>query len=492
MEAVTEKDIFKHLVIRDENDAEERKRTLKKISIFKNKVSHNIFTNEYYVLYEAIMKAHSYSTVLTYNQLYQVIISNVDNLIHRKAINAEEFCENAFDTQEVKETLAELCMVTYEELKQSSVQEDGELTLNLNLYLESWATEEIQKILATQHEIVGRGKKISGKFLQGIEAGHTYYSEQYAKIKEMVLGEVAELNNIIRTDSMSYDEVNKLFKEEFISRAVSRTGIKGLDRNIGDLRKGDLITVMGQPGAGKTRFSANIMYNAIKEGNNILWYALEGNALQAFTLLLARHILETNSDIYELDDKHIFEQTYSSEYSDIVMTAIISLLRDDDLGRIVIKNTPLYDDEVELELNSEWDSGYHFDLVCIDYVSLIMNKKNESPATYLSRLVKKLKSLSMTFRKEGFLLLLPHQLTREVITALAQGKDNTIVGSSDTGEIIKSSDIALALARTEEQYLTDTMTVYSTKTRFAKHIPPLEILSLHGKCYFTDKPDYAA
>lgn len=487
MEAVTEKDIFKTLVVRDENDMDERATVLKNISLFKNKISHNIFTNEYYVLYEALVKAHSYSTVLTYNQLYQVIISNADSLIQRNEIRVEEFCEDTNDTQAVKEQLAEMCMVAYDELREESIVDDGELLLNMNLYLESWASEEIQHIIAAQHEIVGRGKKIKGKYVQGIEAGNTYYQEGYAKLKEMVIGEVAEINNIIRTDTMSYEDMDKQFKDEFISRSVARTGVNQLDSHIGDFRKGDLVAVMGQPGAGKTRFSANIMYNALKDGKNVLWYALEGNALQAFTLILARHILETNRDIHELDDRRIFEQTYSPEFSEIVMTAIVDLLRNENLGRIVIKNTPMYDDEVEMDLAAEWDNGFLFDLVCVDYVSLIMNKRNENNSVYLSRLVKKLKSMAMSFRKEGFLLLLPHQLTREVIVALAEGKDTTIVGSSDTAEVIKSSDISLALARNEEQYLTDTMTVYVTKARFAKHIPPQEILSLHGKCFFADK-----
>lgn len=489
MEAIVEKDIFKYLVLREENSKDERESVMKSVSIFNGKIPHNIFKNEYYVLYEAITKAKKYGTVLTYNQLYQVIINNINKLIQSPNITREDFSESPHDERQVKEELAELCMVTYEELKSEDLIDLGELRLNTELYLRSWASEEIQRILAIQHEIAGPGKKVKGKHLQGVEDAHSFYTEQYGKIKQMITEEVDRYKNIIRTDNMSLDDINKRFKEDSISQSVAFTGIDGADEHLGSFRKGDLVSIMGQPGAGKTRFSANIMYNALATGNNVLWFPLEGNALQAFTLLVSRHILETNGRIFELDDRKIFDQTYEEEFDSIVDTAILDLLRNENIGKLQIRNVPLYDDEVMLELEAIWEEGFHFDLLCIDYVSLVMSRTNEPTATYLSRLVKQLKNSSMSFKNSGFLLLLPHQLTREVILGLMRGEDATIVGSSDTAEVIKSSDISLALSRTEEQELRDMMSVHFTKTRFAKSIPTLEIVSLHGQCYFIDKPE---
>ena len=105
------------------------------------------------------------------------------------------------------------------------------------------------------------------------------------------------------------------------------------------------------------------------------------------------------------------------------------------------------------------------------------------------RLLKKLKTTCMSFKNEGFLLLTPHQLTKEAIVALLKGEDTTIVGASDTTEVIKSSDVVFSLVRTEEQKLRDMISVYFTKTRFAKSAMPLEVVALHGSCYFADKPE---
>lgn len=486
MEAVTEVEVFKHLVVRDENDMEEREQVRKQISIFKKRVPTNIFENEYYILYEALVKAAQYETVLTYTQMYQIIINNINKFMDNPAVHLEDICEDTFDKNQVRDTLAEQCMYRYEELRGEPVSDAGELKMSLDLYLQSWASHELQKVISDQHHILTQGKTIKGKFLHGLEDSHTYYTNEYAKLRELVVADLNDMANIIRTD-MSYEEVNRLFQQESISKTVACTGVRGVDEPIGYFRKGDCVSVMGQPGAGKTRFSANILYNGLMMGNNAVWYALEGNALQAFSLLVARHILTLHRDISELDDKRIFDCSYSEDYNDIVMSAIIDLLRNQKYGKVVIKNVPLYDDEVMDDLGALWDSGFMFDIVMIDYVSLVMNKNHENPSTYLSRLVKSLKSYAMSFRNSGYLLVLPHQLTREVILALMQGKDTTIVGSSDTGEVIKSSDISFALSRTDEQFITDCMTIHFTKTRFAKHLPALEVLALHGKCYFTDK-----
>lgn len=488
MEAVREHDLFKYLVWRDEGSEDERQEVLKNISIFMAKIPRNIFKNEYYVLYEAITRAKKYNTVLTYNQLYQIIINNIDEIITRKQIIPEEFADNPSDKQEVREKLAHLCMTTYVELKALEVLGQGDLQLNIDLYLKSWAQEELQKVIATQHEILVMGKKVGNKFLYGIEEANRYYQENYAKIIQMVSNELLESGSVIRSDKMSYQEVKQTYSEESQKRGVTHTGVDGIDENIGDLRKGDLVAILGQPGAGKSRFTANLIYNALMRGQNVLWDVLEGSAAQALSLLLARHILEKFDDRLDLDDKSLYDRSYPEELSETVDFAFQDLLTNPKYGKFFIDNNSLYEDEVVYKLESIWDEGFYFDMVVIDYVSLIMSKKNESPQIYLSRLVKTLKNMCMNFKNEGFLLVLPHQLTREVIVSLLRGEDLTITGSADTSEVIKSADIVFSLSRTEEQELKDMMTIYFTKTRFSKPLPPLDILSLHGKCYFTDLP----
>lgn len=488
MEAVREHDLFKYLVLRNEDSAQERALVLKNISVFNARMTTNIFYNEYYVLYEAILKAKKYGTVLTYNQLYQIIINNIDSLITKNEIIADEFTENVSDKQVVKETLADLVMTTYEELRGLKVNDHGDLSLSIDLYLKSWGTEELKKVIAVQHEINAGGKKVGNKFLNGIEESNTYYQENYGKIKQLVFNEVIETRNVIRTDTMSMQDIKGLFGQESINRGVASTGVVAIDDALGDFRIGDMLTVMGQPGAGKTRFSANIMYQALMKGNNVLWYPLEGSGLQAFSLLVARHIIEKFEDRQDLDDKNIYDQSFPDNLGELVDTAIQDLLRNPDYGKVNIRNIPLFEDEVMFEIEKEWDEGFQFDVLAIDYISLVMSKSNEPPNMYLSRLIKTLKTQAMSFKNHGFLLLLPHQLTKEVIQSLIKGEDTTIVGSSDTSEIIKSSDISVSLFRTEEQIMQDKITVFFTKTRFAKPLPPTEVLALHGKCYFSDVP----
>lgn len=489
MEAITELDLFKFLVLRDEESLEAYETTKRNVSTFLGRVTTNIFTNEYYVLYEAMQKAKKYNTVLTFQQLSAIVIENVGDLVDRDAIFPEEFAENTGDVSEVKETLFELVMTTHEELKTLPIVDNQELSLNIDLYLHSWGEEQVQQILATQSEIVSEGKRIGGKTLRGLEDGNAYYNKSYAVVQQLVFSQVDEQKNTIRTDTMTFEELRSRYKGDSLERVVARTGVEGVDSHIGEFRKGDMVSTMGQPGAGKTRWNANIMYNAMMMGNNVFWLPLEGNDLQAFSLIVARHILNKFEDRVDLDDKRIYDNSFPENLGHVVDEAMMDLLRNPAYGKIKIQNTILYDDEVMGLMERTYDEGFHFDVLCIDYVSLILSKTNEMKSAYLSRLVTTLKSNAMNFRNRGYLLLLPHQLTKEVIRDLKNGEDHSITGSADTSEIIKSSDIAFSLFRTEEQAAKDMITVFFTKTRFAAMVPPLEVLALHGKCFFADIPE---
>lgn len=488
MEAIREHDLFKYLVLQGEG-IDERNRVLKNITMFKAKVPRNIFRNEYYVLYEAITNAKKYNTVLTYDQLQQIVIHSVNKLVERPEIIAEEFVDDVDDVQAVRETLLELVLTTHEELASLDLTDAGEFGLNIELYLKAFVQEKLMEVVTTQYEIAGNGKRIGRDYKQGTEDAHEYYMEQYAKLKSLVTEDVETLANVIRTDTMTTQDYREMSSGQSLHRAVTSTGIDSIDAQIRDFRIGDMVAVMGQPGAGKTRMSANIMYNGLMRGNNVLWYPLEGNALQAFSLLLARHILSKFDDRVELDDRPLYDKSYPEHLGEVVDMALMDFFTNPSYGKVAIKNLPLYDEEVMLDLESEFDNGFEFDIVCIDYVSLIMNKKGEMPSAYLSRLIKQLKANAMTFKNHGYMLLLPHQLTKEVIKDLMRGEDTTITGSADTSEVVKSADIALALYRDEEQAAMDRINVILTKTRFARKSAPVEVLALHGKCFFTDLTD---
>jgi circadian clock protein KaiC len=58
-----------------------------------------------------------------------------------------------------------------------------------------------------------------------------------------------------------------------------RTGVEGLDELIeGGLMKGDIHLIAGGPGTGKTVLSANIAYNAAKNGESVVYATFEESA----------------------------------------------------------------------------------------------------------------------------------------------------------------------------------------------------------------------
>lgn len=485
--AITERDIFCSLIAPEKLDRETELEYRTNINKMLDKVPFNIFKNEYFVIYEAIRAAKTYNVILSYKHFNQIILNNLEKLINMPNINLEEIVTDINDIETSKEEFINICCLTYEELSNADPC-SSRFEFNLDLYIKSWTATKLNELLVESYKINTEGKKIGKDFLQGPEDADAYYLRQSAKIKQMFnLGE-KKLSSLLVNPEGYQKYIEDRDRDMAIER-IAYTGMEYIDEEIGELGRGTLLVVQGPPGGGKTRLSTNIAYSAIINGENGVIFALEGHPRRALSLIIARHLVE-KYNCSDVDDDMIFKKTYPPEYAELVEAAEYDIFNNESYGRFVIVPSPVFDDEIENILEEIWDTKFEFSWVVLDYGSLVRSRKNESVTTMLTNLMPKLETSCQSFRGKGFLLIMPHQLTRDSIKGLIKGETvGTILGSADSSSVMKSAHIALTIYTDDELKMRDMAQIICTKSRHTEGFPAREVYAKLGVCFFADLPE---
>lgn len=482
---ITEKDIFRSLIAPESLTTEIETEIFNNMRLFFSKVTKNIFKNEYYALYEALKAARKYKAILNFNHFNQIVLNNIEKLINSENVVIEEFATDMMNMDLVKEEFIKLCCDTYLELSNMPL-DSKRFQFNLALYIEAWAEEELKKCMVESYQILTEGKKIRGKFLQGTKDADEYYRRETAYIYDMLDNDENKLSSILVAPD-GYNESRERMQVTSKKSAVTYTGIESVDEDLGMFYKGDLIVIQGPPAGGKTRFAINLCYNALKNGENGLYFALEDDPNRYLSMFLARHLIEKFD--CEIDADSIFKASYDPQLKPVVDEAWFDLFHNENLGRFEIIPPPLFDEEIEEVLEEKWDNLFPFSWVVFDYTSLIDSRTKRNATEILSALMPKLETLTKSFKGEGFLLILPHQLTADSIEDLINGKDTTIIGSADSKAVMKSAQIAFTIYTDSELKARSKSKLICTKARHRGGFPVRDIYSNLGVCFYQDLPD---
>ena len=120
--AVDEKELFRSLVAPEEIEGKVEDEIFANMRLFFNKVPKNIFTNEYYALYEAIKSARKYKVILNYKHFNQILINNIEKLINSPNVIIEDFATDLDNKDLTKEEFIKICSDTYIEISNMELQ----------------------------------------------------------------------------------------------------------------------------------------------------------------------------------------------------------------------------------------------------------------------------------------------------------------------------------------------------------------------------------
>jgi replicative DNA helicase len=238
-----------------------------------------------------------------------------------------------------------------------------------------------------------------------------------------------------RTKSAS-EHIREIVKQstEPKSRKAIQTGIQTLDSVIGGFRPGQLIILAARPSVGKSALASQFAVDAAKEKHRVLFISLEMTALETVARLLAMELgFDTQTVLNgELASHEIVSALKLADNYDSV-----PLLIEDRRGMNIDRLTSLI---------RSFTAKEKLDLVCIDYLGLIVGDRRKPRWESITEISNQLKTLAQT---EKVPILALCQLNRD-----SEGETPKLSHLRDSGSIEQDADIVLLLHR--DQFETET------------------------------------
>ena len=247
-------------------------------------------------------------------------------------------------------------------------------------------------------------------------------------------------DNVKETPETQEEEYLEILEKRMNGEINSlKTGIIGIDKNIGGFGAGDLITIFAFSGVGKTTLALQIALNNIRSNKKVLFFSLEMGKEQIRDRLISNltSIAFRKIKTGELESKEIDEVVKASNY----LTSRKFLISEESELMNVINKI-----QIEVIKND-------IDIVFIDYINLITipgyNKEEYCRIAECTRLLKK---LSLKIKKPIVILAQGKQeqaskMSNQNMEVWHKVSVNDIAGGAS---IYRDSDIVLGMYRNVE------------------------------------------
>ena len=294
----------------------------------------------------------------TYNQ---VIFRAIGNIFKEKGtIDLVMVLEKLKDNNEIEKANG----ITYVTDLSYSVP----TTANITSYI------ELLKEYSRKRKLVDVAKYINtniGKSVEDVQQGAT-----------SLLTKLIEDKTLKETSENQEEEYLQVLEKRMNGEIVAiRTGLIGIDREIGGFSGGDLVTIFAFSGVGKTALATCITLNSIRQRKRVLFFSLEmpkeqirDRIISSVTEIPFRKLKSGKLEGKEIDDVIKCNSILSKNKSLVIS-------EEDDLMNIISK--------IQIEIMRNY-----VDIIFIDYINLInimgYNKDEYVRIAECTRLLKKL------------------------------------------------------------------------------------------------------
>lgn len=481
---ITEDELFKYLVKHEDVEMD----ITENIRGFLADIPINIFKNEYYLLYKSYQFGYKYRINLTEDHVEQILLSNMDDILQDKNVDMYLNGDKKYTENERAELIQQNVLSTFESLQDLEIEDDipyKGMRFNIKLYIKDWVTEEYSKTLIAQSNIIKEGVTYNRRLYKGVQDAKAYHDKKFEMLRTLLEGDVGRLSDVIDTSVDTPEDIKRKQTEESYE-VVAKTGIEPFDEHY-PLSRGEMLVIQGGSGAGKTRQAINIAHNGVTEyKKNVLVLSLEQKSTRVFPMFIAKHSTRiTESESEWLNDKAQVQNNLT-EYEEIRRDLILDdLTSNEDYGKIRIEGVNLHANSVVPYLEKVWDDGFHFDIVVLDYLG-ILEVDGKDRYAQLTNVVNSLKAQCKTFKGQGFLGILPNQITTKAEEALNKGDyDLSGTGGSETQYLKRGADYVITVHQTEEMKLINKMKMLIEKVRLGDAVfSQLDLLAYQGQCLY--------
>lgn len=466
----------------------------------------NIFYNNYAIFYEILITLQVNS--FTIDQLESIVETNRDLIldspyIDKKRYSMTESGNIASDddiimavTSSLVDDLKELSMlyVTTEEFESACrIYTDW----YKNAFAEFTALNMSSIMSDVGFDCKKPGKRV--RHYQGLEDMQEYYNENMHIIK--ALADESRVRSFVLDDKWLGNELQNENKQD--NNSLFTIGIKEMDATIGELRRGNMLGIMGPPKGGKTRFTNYLVQRALSLGYNVCVWPLEGTAEEWEAMQIACFLAQTSyaemkskgksGGMLRISSKDILQRKYgnSPEIRKYVAGAKAVMATSEQYGRLsFIEGTAYVEDFLDV-IEAHYETENQFDVLVIDQLVNVMSKKGKGKVERISEAYMETKNFIANRLKRPALGIMPAQLKQDVVDFLRRNPDETIdvTAGGESAETVRTPDEVIGLFSSKEERDNNIMKIYSVASRHNGSFQDFQARCYLECCYFLSQDE---
>lgn len=330
---------------------------------------------------------------------------------------------------------------------------------SVQVFKKELKTYSFKRLLLTSNDALNKGEK---------------------SIDDILVDARQELQNISTEDSSAQIETTRGYTSKFIeeyTKPVDETslqyGIKPLDDSIGFILPGELHLIAGASGEGKSMVLANVLYNNLVSGKNVVLASLEMGKTQVLYRMLSLH--STNPKFgYNIPHEKIKKKTLSETEKSQLFEVAEDFFENKDYGELFFTEGASTADEI-FEEAEDINKFVHLDGLFIDYISLLDGKGTNEQAKIANNF-KLIKHRALTFNNNQKIPVVSvHQINEQSKEKAEETGKYEFNFLSDTSESRKSSDVVMWLIRTKAHKESHEIGMGVTKVRDGEFPPDFSL-----------------
>lgn len=468
------------------------------LSRLKEAIPVNVFYNEFAIFYDILVdkKVHVFKN----SQLQDIIGSSRDiiekspNILFDKYITDIERQPNRDEliylfTQDVMKMNTELSnrYVTEEEFMSS---------------LESfkiWYSNELAVECANNGALI----MSDAGFDWRISSKKTKHMQGYAAYKEYT----RHIDNLISSLDGTHSVTGYVVDEKWLSEDLKKKeddygiftiGINEIDRVLGELRRTNLLGIIGPPKSGKTRFTAFLCARALMLGLNVAVWVVEGSSQEWEAMIVAciMAMLQVDADVGRDETGRrnfvysnvILHRKYPNKDVEKEVNAVKTMLATGgmNIGRLSFMRGSLKESTYLDDINEHYENKNPFDVIVVDSLINGICDVSKNKSTGLSSIYMGFKDYLTNKMKVPAIGIVPCQLKQEEITKMegTKGRKLGITSGGETAETIRTPDTTIGIYTTDEEKKAGKLHLYSVCSRHTDDFEDFCVNAIFGSAYF--------
>ena len=488
-----------------------RQLILKKVDIakvarpkFKGTFQYNVFNGIYAVFYEIIVTLNTKS--FNKEELDSILENNQDLILDSPYISLDKYsgAENGNVATDEEKFMAfnQDIIDKFDFLSQLIVEQDSFDSACI-MYIDWYKKEYYHNVVQNMAQIMQNGFdcKLPGKrkrTYKGLEDSQEYYTESMKVLKS--LQEESRIRSTVINEQWFQEEMSNEKKTD--DKSMFNIGLREMDATIGELRRGNMLGVLGPPKGGKTRFTNYLVQRALSKGYNVCVWPLEGTKEEWLAMQTAAYLANTSfnalkagkaEEMLRFDSKDILQKKYinSKQIRELVAAAKQTMATSEQYGRLsFIEGTAYVEDMFDI-LKTHYETDNPYDVLVIDQLVNVMSKNGKGKTERISEAYMMTKDFLANKLKVPALGIMPAQLKQDVVDYLRSHPEETIdvTAGGESAETIRTPDETIGLFSTKEERDSNMMKIYSVASRHNGSFDDFVSRAYLGCCFFLSQED---